>query len=448
MQKKVIFLLPFLLLLAAAISTSSAWANHDTASAPVITRQPADQAGVEGQTVSLSVGITGTWPFSYQWFKDNTAILDATNIFISMPVSAQTTGSYYIVVSNSHGTAQSSNATVSLLPNSFSGREGRYVGLFAESTANPGSSGSIVLDVMANGAYQMSVRIAYLSNSVSHYFDSNGVTRIAAGGRIPVTIDLDLEGSGFQELKGTVAGTNWTAELSLSKVAEAPVNPDLTGGYTFSLLGHAEEDVFPGGHSFGTLTIDETGNVRISGSLSDGTRISGQSQISWDGAVPIFVPLYGKSGGVLVGWFLFDASSGTGEISGTLDWVKSPATEGLYQQGFRFRTPIVGAVYEAPATGRALNVTNGVWLAEGGHISGVIGGEFEWRGNNAIRFTSNTNRVSVKISAATGTFQGAFVHPQLGTTNKFRGVLIQGSSQFGLGYFIAEDQAGAVYIGE
>ena len=68
---------------------------------------------VVGQSLTLSVSAAGTVPFSYQWFKDGTAIPGATEATYSIS-SLQTTdaGNYDAVVSNSAGSATSDTATL------------------------------------------------------------------------------------------------------------------------------------------------------------------------------------------------------------------------------------------------------------------------------------------------------------------------------------------------
>ena len=88
---------------------------------PSITTQPANQYGALNSTVTLQVGVTGTAPFSYQWFKAGNPLTDGGNISgantAALTISALTTNDldvYAVTVSNDYGSATSSNAAVSM----------------------------------------------------------------------------------------------------------------------------------------------------------------------------------------------------------------------------------------------------------------------------------------------------------------------------------------------
>lgn len=79
--------------------------------APFITSQPPSQSQVQGLNVSISVGVLGTPPFSYQWQFNGTNIPGATNFtLIVTNVQAANLGNYGVVVTNIAGSIISSNA--------------------------------------------------------------------------------------------------------------------------------------------------------------------------------------------------------------------------------------------------------------------------------------------------------------------------------------------------
>lgn len=80
---------------------------------PVITKQPADQNVLKGNDATLSIGIAGTPPLSFQWLLNGTNILGATsNTLVLSNVQPADSGSYSVSVSNIVGTVTSSNAAV------------------------------------------------------------------------------------------------------------------------------------------------------------------------------------------------------------------------------------------------------------------------------------------------------------------------------------------------
>ena len=84
--------------------------------APVITTQPVANTVNPGATATFSVTATGTAPFSYQWKKNGTDIPNATGNSYTTPAasSANNNESFTVVVTNSHGSATSNAAILSV----------------------------------------------------------------------------------------------------------------------------------------------------------------------------------------------------------------------------------------------------------------------------------------------------------------------------------------------
>ena len=84
--------------------------------APVITEQPTAKTVDPNATATFSVTATGTAPFSYQWQKDGTDISGATSSTYTTPAasSADNNAAFTVVVTNSHGSATSNAAILSV----------------------------------------------------------------------------------------------------------------------------------------------------------------------------------------------------------------------------------------------------------------------------------------------------------------------------------------------
>jgi len=100
-----------------AVYPGNVCAPGPTCTAPSITTQPASTTINQGGSVTLSVGASGTTPFSYQWYIGTSGT--KTNpipgaIASSIVVTPTTTTSYWVAVSNSCGTANSATATVTV----------------------------------------------------------------------------------------------------------------------------------------------------------------------------------------------------------------------------------------------------------------------------------------------------------------------------------------------
>ncbi len=94
------------------------WDGRPTAlwkTAPDIIDQPLSQAVMEGASVTFSVIVIGTEPFSYQWYKDGVALENEVNpSYMIESVSAEHLGDYTVVVSNELGETTSTAATLTL----------------------------------------------------------------------------------------------------------------------------------------------------------------------------------------------------------------------------------------------------------------------------------------------------------------------------------------------
>ena len=79
-----------------------------TVTAPTITGPPGSVAQIEGTSVTLSVTATGTAPLTYQWWNLGGAIAGATGSSYTIPwLQPVNAGAYWVVVSNSAGSASS-----------------------------------------------------------------------------------------------------------------------------------------------------------------------------------------------------------------------------------------------------------------------------------------------------------------------------------------------------
>ncbi|HSY16849.1 MAG TPA: immunoglobulin domain-containing protein, partial [Candidatus Acidoferrales bacterium] len=102
--------------IAAIYLAGSAGKCMSVAIAPVITSQPTNLTVLAGSTAGFSVTATGTAPLSYQWSRNNTNLLGATNATLTIPnvQPAQSGSIYFVLVSNLIGSAVSSNAVLTV----------------------------------------------------------------------------------------------------------------------------------------------------------------------------------------------------------------------------------------------------------------------------------------------------------------------------------------------
>ncbi len=83
--------------------------------APSISPQPNSTLVETNSSFSFSIGVNGTGPFTYQWFKNGVAIVGATSQSYSKSGAvAADAGSYTVTVSSSYGSATSAAATLTV----------------------------------------------------------------------------------------------------------------------------------------------------------------------------------------------------------------------------------------------------------------------------------------------------------------------------------------------
>ncbi len=83
--------------------------------APSISTQPQSQSALAGDTVTFSVGVSGTAPFNYQWQLNGVNVSGATSSSLVLNnVQLGDAGNYSALVSNTAGSVTSANATLSV----------------------------------------------------------------------------------------------------------------------------------------------------------------------------------------------------------------------------------------------------------------------------------------------------------------------------------------------
>ena len=96
--------------------------------APIITVQPVSQTIEAGATVTFSVLVDGTWPFTYTWLKDGVVIAGATGPELKLVnVQAADIGSYTAVIENAAGTVTTAPATLGLYDDQNGGLPGVFL---------------------------------------------------------------------------------------------------------------------------------------------------------------------------------------------------------------------------------------------------------------------------------------------------------------------------------
>lgn len=99
----------------------SSYFSSYTPTFPVaITQQPVDVATCPGGSISLSVGVTGTGPITYRWFRNNVEVPNTNvNPLVFNPVAPGQAGQWRVLISNGCSSVTSNTVTVTLCPADF-----------------------------------------------------------------------------------------------------------------------------------------------------------------------------------------------------------------------------------------------------------------------------------------------------------------------------------------
>jgi hypothetical protein len=104
----------------ATTSASASLVVHPSAIAPTISAAPVGFTAAAETNAQLQVGVTGTAPFTYQWFREGVAISGKTGPVLTFaPLALSDAGSYSVTVSNDGGSVTSSPVTVGVTPSTF-----------------------------------------------------------------------------------------------------------------------------------------------------------------------------------------------------------------------------------------------------------------------------------------------------------------------------------------
>ena len=84
---------------------------------PAITNLPAGTNISAGQTLHLTAGVSGTGPFFYQWYYNQTPLYGTNGATLTLvDVQAANEGLYHVVIENAAGTVTSGNTLVRVVP--------------------------------------------------------------------------------------------------------------------------------------------------------------------------------------------------------------------------------------------------------------------------------------------------------------------------------------------
>ena len=332
-------------------------------------------------------------------------------------------------------------------PNPLDSVSGVYNGLFSENPTNiqHESSGLVTFKTTGKGLFTGKLFIGK-GYPFRGRFDTNGYANISVHrGNDPslnLSLQLDLVND-TDQVVGVVSNGNWIANF-VGDRAHVLASFAQAGNYTLAIPGDTNAAVGPKGNSFATVRVNNKGDVRLKGTLSDGTQINQNVNLSKSGHWPLYIPLYHGQGSIQ-SWVTF-TNRETSSFEGDVNWIKTPVPGRNYQSGFTNHSAILGSSYIVPTNGvRILDLTNGVvTLNSPNWLSGVTN-DFSLTDANVITVTSGTNRLKLKVSLPNGLVNGTYVHPETTGNSPIKGVVLQ-QQKTALGFFISDKQSGSMVL--
>ena len=336
------------------------------------------------------------------------------------------------------------------IPNPFIAIQGSYAGLFSDTNGVAFQSSGYFSETLASrGSFSAKLQLAGKAYSFSGLFSNNGFfsNSIPRKGQTPLSVVLQHDFNG-NALTGQISDGVWIADLVANRRYYSLANPAPQAFYRYTMLVPGVEDSLslPGGDGSGAVSVDVAGNVRFSGILGDGTKVSPVTFLSGNGDWPFFASLYSGQGSIL-GWLRFFSETNT-DISGQLNWFKLPqAGTKFYPNGFVLQSQVQGSIYspiyfQTTNGSPVLNFTNGQVVLTGGNLMQSITNEIVLSGNNRVTNQSN-NRLSVSITTSSGLFRGSVIDPATGRSIAFNGAVLQ-KQNVGKGVFLGTNQTGRV----
>lgn len=266
-------------------------------------------------------------------------------------------------------------------------------------------------------------------------------------GLAPLKVDLRIDTEGDDNrIAGTIGTLDETSIVSADRAAfSKKSNPYLPAAskpqlFTLRFPGPVPiNNAVPIGEGFATASIDANGTVKWTGQLRDGTKASQTTKLSKTLTFPLFATLF-KGDGVILGNVVLDSSQTDSDLTGSLDWFKDSRQDKIFQNGYTDTdATVLGSIYVPPTSGGLVLPGLGAATVQFRNGNMNISGldvTIQVQPKNKVTITgNNAQAMSMKISAAKGSFSGTFKHPVTGVKTPYGGVFLQ-KTQTGAGGFV------------
>ncbi|MEA3210282.1 MAG: large repetitive protein [Chthoniobacter sp.] len=346
---------------------------------------------------------------------------------------------------------------------------GNYRGLLVP-TGTPSNETSGLLTVTVTGSATVTGKLQTGGDTTSfkgaldsagnvHFKPTNGTALPAGAASLSVNI---IGGQATGTL--TVAGGGGAVAVA---ARETSANAGLLNGgaaqkFTLVFPSKAQPVLKPAqvpqGDGYATITVNPNGMFTAAGSLADGTDFTAGGWLTTAGANSQPGPLYvslPKAAGSLATALVFDLSAATRANSDVLGndslWIH-PAVQGsrYYPDGWPagIRMDALGARFTVPAAASILpglgttSPNAQLQFTDGKLATSLLLRDLDLSKTNVFTNRSTDPALTLKMTTATGVFQGVFTHTDTKKTD-YRGVVLQeGTNAKGFGYFLSTPPAG------
>lgn len=328
-----------------------------------------------------------------------------------------------IRASNDGGTSSivSAPLVVKALPASL---VGTFTGIIHRDAAANGGLGSR-LNVTTTAAGTCSVRIitgGKTTSGTGHVSGAAPHISFSIGGRL---LELHLTNN---IVTGSYGGTGVDGWRSTWNIATKPAS-SRDGYYSMALDLTNEDDLvipsIPHGSGFATFTITPAGTVSITGTTADGQKFTNADVLGPQGQIGVCSLIYASKGTLLGQLTVTEDIEGgflDNSVGGSLTWSKPQTKARVYPAAFTLPVNLTaeGGYHGASAKGIILGLPAAgeaeLRFSQGGlaFSSTVPDFTFTYTDSNKVSLgTTNPNKVSLTINAATGAVSGKFTLTEL-----------------------------------
>ncbi|MDZ4290204.1 MAG: choice-of-anchor D domain-containing protein, partial [Prosthecobacter sp.] len=392
-----------------------------------------------------------------------------TATFVANPfIGPIGSGNVFYGLIHPEGATTSSNATEGFITGTLTPASG----LFSGKVLIDGVVQSFVATFYGDGSSLFTIGAMKLPMLI---FGSKSLTLSFSGGNILATVVNGANTSEGTASRAIYSSTNKVPAALLNLKVPATAPSPTQGFFTLGFPAKTQTpgidvSTYPQGDGFGALTLTNLGIVTLTGTLADGTAITGSSGLVAGNTCPIFIQLVTPGaaatvkGGSFGGVITFDTTHADSDVSGTdLLWfrpavtaVTTPAAAALatnrYTAGWPngIRVDAVGALYNKaatvqtslglgdpnPATGNAQLV-----FSDGKLTSSIAKTNINISANVITKIPTSDASFTLIAVPTTGAFSGTFTpnwtSPAVAKP-AFKGILIQkGANKGGYGYFLS-----------